>query len=223
MSKGVIYILTNPSFPNYVKIGYASNLKERLKQLNRSETIPFAFRAYAIYEVDSTLTDKVLHDLIDQLNPDLRSVEIFDGKERKKEFYAMSPEEAYTLLECIAKISGTEKRLKKVKPEGQEIKDEETAKEIEKVAKRGRFRFSQCHIPVGALLYYVRDESITVEVVDDIHILYESMTTSMSSVVQKLLGGHSQVQGTAYFKYNDPVYGMEKLTDRRERIEREKS
>ena len=41
---GVIYILTNPSFPDYVKIGYATNIENRLKQLNRSECIPFAFR-----------------------------------------------------------------------------------------------------------------------------------------------------------------------------------
>ena len=94
MSKGVIYILTNPSFPEYVKIGYAKDLEKRMNQLNRSETIPFAFRAYAVYEVESNLTDLVLHDLIDKLNPDLRSIENFDGKERKREFYAMSPEDA---------------------------------------------------------------------------------------------------------------------------------
>ena len=40
--KGVIYILTNPSFPEYVKIGYATDIEKRLKTLNRSETIPFA-------------------------------------------------------------------------------------------------------------------------------------------------------------------------------------
>lgn len=37
--KGVIYILTNPSFPQYVKIGYADNVESRLKQLNNSECI----------------------------------------------------------------------------------------------------------------------------------------------------------------------------------------
>ena len=42
--KGVIYILTNPSFPEYVKIGYADDINKRLNQLNRSECIPFAFR-----------------------------------------------------------------------------------------------------------------------------------------------------------------------------------
>ena len=57
---GVIYILTNPSFPDYVKIGYARNIEARLKQLNRSETIPFAFRVYAVYQVDSNLTEREL-------------------------------------------------------------------------------------------------------------------------------------------------------------------
>ena len=33
MNSGVIYILTNPSFPEYVKIGYADNIDRRLKEL----------------------------------------------------------------------------------------------------------------------------------------------------------------------------------------------
>ena len=101
---GCIYIITNPSFKEYVKIGYATNLEKRLKQLNRSETIPFAFRAYAIYEVDKPLTDKELHKLIDRLNPDLRTIDNFDGRERVKEFFLMSPEDAYAILESIAKM-----------------------------------------------------------------------------------------------------------------------
>lgn len=44
MAKGVIYILTNPSFPDYVKIGFVKDLEKRMGQLNRSETMPFAFR-----------------------------------------------------------------------------------------------------------------------------------------------------------------------------------
>ena len=44
---GVIYILTNPSFPEYVKIGYSDDVNKRLAQLNRTECTPFAFRLYA--------------------------------------------------------------------------------------------------------------------------------------------------------------------------------
>lgn len=32
MEQGVIYILTNPSFPDYIKIGYATDLERRLRQ-----------------------------------------------------------------------------------------------------------------------------------------------------------------------------------------------
>ena len=62
--KGVIYILTNPSFPQFVKIGYADNVEERLNQLNRSECIPYAFRLYAYYKVPARLTDMKLHRLV---------------------------------------------------------------------------------------------------------------------------------------------------------------
>ena len=112
---GVIYILTNPSFPEYVKIGYASNIEKRLAQLNRSECIPFAFRVYAVYEVSAPLQDKELHGLIDRLNPELRAIDTFDGKTRTKEFYAMSAEDAYALLESIAKLSGTTDKLPRSK------------------------------------------------------------------------------------------------------------
>lgn len=62
---GVIYILTNPSFPEYVKIGYADDIDKRLQQLNRSECIPFAFRVYATYEVNSRLSDLKIHSITD--------------------------------------------------------------------------------------------------------------------------------------------------------------
>lgn len=89
-SQGVIYILTNPSFPDYVKIGYADDVNKRLKELNRSECIPFAFRLFAYYEVPQRLTDKKLHELIDMINPELRAIEDFDGKKRTREFYNMT-------------------------------------------------------------------------------------------------------------------------------------
>lgn len=54
---GVIYILTNPSFPEYVKIGYADDIDKRLQQLNRSECIPFVFRDHPTHEVDFPLSD----------------------------------------------------------------------------------------------------------------------------------------------------------------------
>lgn len=211
---GVIYILTNPSFPDYVKIGYARNIETRLKQLNRSETIPFAFRVYAVYKVESELTDKELHKLIDKLNPELRTIENFDGKERVKEFYAMSAEDAYGLLECIAKISGTLDRLQRLTPEGHEILDEQIANEVRETARRGPFRFSECNIPVGSEIEFIEDKGIKAVVVDDRRIEYEGETTSVSALAQKLKGFEHAVQGTLWFTYKG-----EKLIDIRTRME----
>ena len=64
MSKGFIYVFTNPSFPQYVKIGYAEDVKKRLDELNRSSATPFAFRLYAYYKVSNRLEDKVIHKII---------------------------------------------------------------------------------------------------------------------------------------------------------------
>jgi len=129
--QGVIYILTNPSFPDYVKIGYANDVDKRLIDLNRSECIPFAFRIYATYEVPKRLTDLSLHNLIDKLNPSLRAIDTFNGKPRKKEFYAMSKEDAYSLLEAIAEIHDRTDKLT-IYPVSEDDKvAEETAELVE--------------------------------------------------------------------------------------------
>lgn len=203
-TRGVIYILTNPAFPEYVKIGYANDLERRMKDFNQNEALPFAFRVYAIYEVYERLTDKKLHDLIDTLNPDLRTVENFDGKERKREFYAMSKEDAYKLLECIAKISGTEPRLKRMKPTGHEVLDEQVAQEVEENARRSPLRFSMCGLKQGDFVTFKNDESIKVKIADDRHLEYNNEIMSCSALARKLLGlpDNAVLAGTDYFMYD---------------------
>ena len=198
---GVIYILTNPSFPEYVKIGYADDLTRRLAQLNRSETIPFAFRAYATYDVSHRLTDKELHGLIDNLNPDLRSVETFNGKTRTKEFFAMTPEDAFGILEAIAKISGTVDRLHKVSPTGEQIEEEEQAEEIRATTRKGPFRFFEVGIPAGSTIEFVEDSTIRATVVDDRKIELDGQITSLSRSAQDLKGFDHPVQGTLWWTY----------------------
>lgn len=81
-----------------------------MKHLNRSECIPFAFRLYATYEVETTLSDKKVHGIIDQLNPHLRSIETINGERRVREFYAMSPEEAFSALWLMTVKSNTKEK-----------------------------------------------------------------------------------------------------------------
>ena len=216
--KGVIYILTNSAFPKYVKIGYANNLKDRLSVLNRSSAIPEAFMPYAVYEVDRKLTDKKLHKLIDTLNPNLRSKAEYSGKKHPKEFFAMSAAEAYSLLECIATISGTQENLKRVDQEGHVISNKQTVDTDKIKTHKPCLTFSEYGIPVGAKLVYANDRSVVAIVLNDKKIEYKGRPTTMSALAQKLLGYKNAVQGPKYFMYNGML-----LTDIRKQAEKKKS
>ena len=202
-SKGVIYILTNPSFKEYVKIGYADDIEKRLQQLNRSECIPFAFRVYATYEVDSRLSDLKIHSIIDKLNPNLRSIDNFNGQKRVREFYAMSPEDAYSILEAIAEIHNRTDKLKLVEPDAEAQNDESIAEEIQTETRiRGaNFTFSEWEIPVGAVLEYYKNPDIKCTVVDDRKVEYEGEIMFLTSVAKKITGKQNGIAGPRYFKY----------------------
>ena len=205
---GYIYIMTNPSFPEYVKIGYAKDVKQRLDELNRSSAVPFAFRIYATYEVDSALSDKKLHSILDKLDPELRSKEEVDGKKRVREFYAMTPEDAYAILEAIAEINGYTHRLKKWKATAAEKKDEEAAQEISEAHQERMkpFSFSMCNIVVGEQVefsYNGCNKSGTLcTVVDDKHVEYNGETWSLTALAKHLLGDVKwALAGPRYFKF----------------------
>lgn len=200
--KNVIYILTNPALDGYVKLGYAADLQKRIKQLSQASAIPYSFQAYAVYETPAKLTDKALHDMIDSLNPNLRTVEQdVHGKTHKKEFFIMSPEEAYTILEDIAKISGTTDRLHRIKPSAEEVEETVEATEVKRTAMLKPFTFSGCGIPVGAEVIFTKDPSIKGIVVDDKHVRVGDEISSLSAVVMKYTGWKA-AQGPAYFIYN---------------------
>lgn len=203
-TRGVIYILTNPAFPEYVKIGYADKLENRLRSLNNS-SVPMHFRVYAVYETSERLTDKKVHELIDILNPDLRVIDKFDGKEHKREFYVISAENAFTLFECIAKISGTTSKLKRMKPNGKEVLEENEAREIDQESRREPFRFSLCGISVGEKVVYRNDENIIAEVADDKHVLYDGKKMSLTALAKQLLNTDTPIAGTIYFKYKGKI------------------
>jgi len=216
---GVIYILTNPSFPDYVKIGFAEDIKKRLKQLNRSECVPFAFRVYATYEVSSKLSDLKIHSIIDKLNPNLRAIDNFNGQKRVREFYAMSPEDAYSILLAIAEIHGMEENLHLIPPSVEETVDAKTAEEVanEKKERLAPFSFEKCDIPVGAEIEFCGSAEKTglfCVVSEDRHsVMYNNKKWSLSALAAFLLESNWPVAGPRYFKYNG-----EWLNDIRKRL-----
>lgn len=104
--KGYIYVLTNKAFSghDWVKIGFATDVEARRRQLSNT-SVPYPYEVYATYEVNPKENlDKVLHKLIQTLNPQLRLTS-------NREFFIMKPEAAYEILKCMAVIHGTTDKL----------------------------------------------------------------------------------------------------------------
>ena len=179
--------------------------------MNNSECTSFAFRVYATYEVDSRLSDTKIHAIIDKLNPELRSIDTFNGKKRVREFYAMSAEDAYLILEAIAEIHNFTDRLKLWEPTHEEAKDEEVAKEIErkKQERCSNYTFSEWGIPIGAKIEHINNPDISFTVISDRKLEYNGEAMYMTSFA-KLISGKSYItNGPGYvakhFKYMDEL------------------
>lgn len=116
MSKGLVYILTNPCLDGWVKIGMTkkNDVQERLKELNRPPNIPLSYQCYATYEVENPYdVEQSVHRLIDKVDLSLHAREtLSNGKVRQREFFRLSPEVAYGILEEVATLRGDLEKLK---------------------------------------------------------------------------------------------------------------
>ena len=82
-NKGYIYILTNPSFPDYVKIGYADDVVSRVKHLNQTECTPYAFRIYATYTTEKRCIGRGMF-IADGIITRAKAVKKFTSKRPRK-------------------------------------------------------------------------------------------------------------------------------------------
>ncbi len=83
--------------------------------------------------------------MIDNLNPDLRV-------SKNREFFVMSAEDAYELLEAVAVISGSQDKLKRVKKQY-------TLKATQSI-RRPPINFYKCGLREGDELVCIEDPSI---------------------------------------------------------------
>jgi len=188
MAKGYIYIMTNPCLKDMVKIGYAKDVELRRQQLSTT-ALPYDYEVYATYETSGNLEDKKLHKLIDNLNPDLRV-------SKNREFFIMTPEEAYDLLEAIAIISGSTSKLSKLKRDDDSLMQK---------TKRPAVNFMKCGIPIGAELVCIFDENVKVTVVSERKVQYNNEITSLSAIASAIKG--YSCAGPACFTYNGKLVG----------------
>lgn len=150
----------------------------------------------------------------------MRSTEEIDGKKRIREFFAMTPEDAYSILEAIAEINGYKNWLKKWKATTAEREDEELAQEISEQhqERMAPFRFSMCSIAVGEEIEFFCPGSDChgkmFKVADDRHVHYDGEIWALTPLVKYLLQVKWAPAGPRYFKYKG-----EWLNDIRHRYE----
>lgn len=194
----IVYILTNPAMPGYVKIGLTSNLEQRLRSLDNTST-PLPFECfYACTVADSNFVERQLHDAFDDFR--VRS---------NREFYEIAPERVLAALKLA--------EIENVTPKNDIVETEEDQQALNNArTKRERFNFKMVDIPIGAEITFARDETIKARVYDSKNIFYDGEPSSLSAVAKKIMGVDWPPQGPLYW-----VYEGETLDERRSRIESE--
>jgi len=195
-NKHYVYVLTNPSFPKFVKIGYTQDVESRLKSLNTA--VPYRFKIYALFEVNQKDLDKKIHGVIDSVQKDYRAHEFIEGKEYKSEFYALEPDHACEIISKVLAIMDCN-----VKTRQQDISGKVKAKPIS---------FKKLGL-IGEELEFYNDPSIKVKVIDDRQVIYKGKPYKLSPLYCVITGEDKPIQGPKYFRYKGEL-----LTDMRARL-----
>ena len=171
MSK-IVYILTNQSMPDTIKIGITDNLERRMRELDNTST-PLPFECYYAVEVqDAKVIEKKIHEGLD------------DKRVRQsREFFNTSPEQAKAILE-IAEVMGG----KNVTPTEDVVETPQDKQALDSARKkRSKFNFGMINVEPGAILEFAKDTSITCEVVDDTKVKFRGEVTSLSASANTIL------------------------------------
>jgi hypothetical protein len=200
----IVYILTNPTIPDLVKIGRTTNLEERMKTLSSHSGIPVPFECYYGCEVeDGQDVERRLHFGFGdhRVNP-------------KREFFRINPERVKMILEGFS--------LKDVTPTSDVVEDDQERDTLNRErSRRPVFRFSMVDIEIGSELTFLKDENLTCRVVSDREIEFDGTTSSLSQVTLDLLNNRfgknwRSVRGQDFW-----IYENETLQERRLRMENE--
>jgi hypothetical protein len=166
MIMAIVYILTNESMPDTIKVGITGNLDRRIRELDTTGT-PLPFECYYAVEVENAAAiEKKIHEGLD------------DKRIRQnREFFNATPEQAKAILE-IAELMGG----KNVTPNEDIVETPQDKQALDTARKkRSKFNFGMVNIELGTILEFVKDKTITCEVIDDSKIKFRGEVTSLSA------------------------------------------
>ncbi len=201
---GIVYVLSNPAFDNYVKVGRTVDLEQRLKQLDNT-SVPLPFRCVFAIEVDDEVA---VERLVHQAFADVRV-------RTTREFFEI---DAQRVISALKLTNG-----KDVTPKEDIAEDEESIEALERtVAKRKSYSFSDAHVNVGDVLTYSKDDAVTATVVADKKVEFEGEIVSLSKAALTLLHREGykwkQTNGWAFWMKDGETLGerVERFSDKDE-------
>ena len=194
----IVYVLSNPAFEGYVKVGRTTDLEQRLRQLDTT-SVPLPFRCeYAIAVEDDAKAERLVH----QAFADVRV-------RKNREFFEI---DAQRIISALKLTGGVE-----VTPKEDIAEDEEGVAALERsMGKRRTYHFSDAKVNVGDELVFTRDEEITAVVVGERKIEFEGGVTSLSGAALTLL----HRQGYKWKQANGWAYWMKDGETLGERVDR---
>ena len=187
----IVYILTNESMPDTIKVGITENLNRRIRELDNTST-PLPFECYYAVEVENaSAIEKKIHEGLD------------DKRVRQsREFFYATPEQAKAILE-IAEVMGG----KNVTPKEDIVETPQDKQALENARKkRGRIDyFGILGIKKGTTLTFSKDENITCIVSDNGKVIFRDKETTLSGsallITNEMGYDWGQVQGAGYWCY----------------------
>ena len=198
VAQGIVYVLVNDAFEDYVKIGKTANLEQRLRNLDNT-SVPLPFRCvYAVKVSDMDAIEKLAHNAF------------ADHRTRSnREFFEIDPMRVISAL----KMTGGEE----VTPKDDIAADEEGIEALNRPKRRKAFSLYQAGLKDGDELSYSKNEEIKAVVINSKQIMLEGNAESLSSGALKLLnrdGYHwRQANGWVYWTFDGQTIA-ERLNDK---------
>ncbi|MBO6564810.1 MAG: GIY-YIG nuclease family protein [Pseudomonadales bacterium] len=188
----IVYLLTNPSMPNLVKIGKTNreSVDARLGELYTTG-VPVPFDCAYACKVDFNLdVEARLHKAFEpsRINP-------------QREFFEIDVDQARVILEILA--------VEDVTPEvRRELNGQADIVEINSGRRLARKRrpplnFVEMGIPEGSILTWANEGDYEVSVGGPRKVFYKGIETSLTAVTRDILGLEHNVQPTQFWQFEN--------------------
>lgn len=187
--QNIVYILTNPCFPDWIKIGRCKDLQKRVSGLSNNTAVPLPFDVfYACTVSDSKKVESKLFDIF-----------AAHRISAKREFFSCDPEQVVKVLDLV-KIEDVE-----LLPKNED--EEEVRAGTKLILGESKFLFSEAGISLGSEIYMTRDPSVVANVMDQHTVSYEGKKWDFTELTKHLLASRFdqkslQISAPRYWSQN---------------------